>query len=225
MRSGIRPQRELIRGRLLELARADPRVVAAATTGSMATGTDDEWSDVDLAFAVEGALPLDDWTELVDREWGVVHWWDLPFRTAVYRVFLLREPRFEVNLAFFPRADFAAHGPAFRVEFGEAGARVDAQRPDERFLAGLAWHHVLHARTALRRGQLWRAEYMLHELRDVLVERESGRAQYRGAEDLPQAFRARLQQALPRALEHDELLRALRAAAGLCDEFVRRLAD
>lgn len=225
-RSVLPTQRELIRARLLELARADARVVAAATTGSIAAGVDDEWSDVDLAFAVEGELPLDDWTALVEREWGVVHWWDLPFRTAVYRVFLLREPRFEINLAFFPHADFAAHGPTFRLEFGHAGTPVDPPRPDGRYLAGLAWHHVLHARTALRRGRLWRAEYMLHELRDVLVERASGSVQYRGVDELPEDFRARLEETLPRALEHDELLRALRAAAVLAgDDFVPGLAD
>jgi hypothetical protein len=66
---------------------------------------------------------------------------------------------------------------------------------------------------------------MLHELRDVLVERASGRAQYRGVDELPAAFRTQLEQALPRALEHDELLRALRAAAELSGhESVRTLA-
>jgi predicted nucleotidyltransferase len=225
MPSGIPPRLEPVHARVLELARADDRVVAAATTGSIAGGTADEWSDVDVVLAVDGELPLDDWTELVEREWGIVHWWDLPFRTAVYRVFLLRTPPLELNISFFPRADFAAHGPNFALAFGEAH-EGDAPQANARFLDGLVWHHVLHARTALRRGQLWRAEFMLHELRDVLVERASGRAQYRGVEELDAAFSTQLEQALPRALEHDELLRALRAAAALCDEdFVRRLAD
>jgi predicted nucleotidyltransferase len=222
MPSGIPPRLEAVHARVLELAREDPRIVAAATTGSIAGGTADEWSDVDVALAVAGELPLDDWTALVEQEWGIVHWWDLPFRTAVYRVFLLREPPLELNISFFPRADFASHGPNFALAFGEA-KQGEAPRPDPRFLDGLVWHHVLHTRTALRRGQLWRAEFMLHELRDVLVERASGRAQYRGVDEIPAEFRAQLERALPRSLEHEELLRALRAAAELCDDYVMRL--
>jgi predicted nucleotidyltransferase len=223
MPSGIPPRLEPVHVRVLELARADPRIVAAATTGSIAAGTADEWSDVDVAFGVDGDLPLADWTALVEREWGIVHWWDLPFRTAVYRVFLLHEPALELNLAFFPQADFASHGPDFALEFGDA-AEGEPPQPDARLLDGLVWHHVLHARTALRRGQLWRAEYMLHELRDVLVERASGRAQYRAVDRLSPPFLARLEQAVPRSLEHDELLRAVRAAAELGDDYVRELA-
>ena len=41
--------RDQVRHRVLELARADPRVTAGALTGSLATGDGDGWSDIDVA--------------------------------------------------------------------------------------------------------------------------------------------------------------------------------
>jgi len=41
-----------VRERLLELARADPRVVAGAAVGGTVTGASDRWSDLDLTFAI-----------------------------------------------------------------------------------------------------------------------------------------------------------------------------
>jgi hypothetical protein len=44
--------RDHVRHHVLEMAKADPRVTAAATTGSMAFGPGDTWSDVDVAFGI-----------------------------------------------------------------------------------------------------------------------------------------------------------------------------
>jgi predicted nucleotidyltransferase len=64
--------RDRVRSRLLELARADERIVAAALTGSLAGDRVDEWSDIDLAFALGDNIELvriaDDWAALLDRE-------------------------------------------------------------------------------------------------------------------------------------------------------------
>ena len=43
-------QRSRIRDDLVELARADPDVVAAAIVGSAARNQEDQWSDIDLAL-------------------------------------------------------------------------------------------------------------------------------------------------------------------------------
>ena len=64
-------QRNDVRNRVLELARADSRVTAGALTGSTAVGATDEWSDIDLAFGIAESISveavLDDWTELFAR--------------------------------------------------------------------------------------------------------------------------------------------------------------
>jgi predicted nucleotidyltransferase len=49
-------ERDRVRQRLLHLAEADPTVVGAAITGSHATDDGDRWSDIDLAFAIQGPL-------------------------------------------------------------------------------------------------------------------------------------------------------------------------
>jgi hypothetical protein len=59
--------RQRVRQHLIDMARSDPRIVAAAEVGSLTQTTDDRWSDVDLTFGVrsdddvEWVLP--DWTE------------------------------------------------------------------------------------------------------------------------------------------------------------------
>ena len=45
-------ERERAQERILELAQADPRIVAGAAVGSLATGGGDRWSDLDLTFGV-----------------------------------------------------------------------------------------------------------------------------------------------------------------------------
>jgi hypothetical protein len=45
-------QRDNVRQRDLALAQSDPRVTAGAFTGSMAFGSVDRWSDIDVAFGI-----------------------------------------------------------------------------------------------------------------------------------------------------------------------------
>ncbi len=48
-------ERNRVRELLLRLAETDAGVAAAAITGSHAAGGGDEWSDIDLAFAIPSA--------------------------------------------------------------------------------------------------------------------------------------------------------------------------
>src|SRR5690348_250197 len=111
-------QRDHVWQRVLELARTDPRVTAGALTGSMAFGGGDEWSDIDVAFGTaEGITPeavLDDWTQVLERELGVLDHFDVRSGSSVYRVFLLPSG-LEVDVGVTPGADFGARGPNFRA--------------------------------------------------------------------------------------------------------------
>ena len=49
-------ERERVSARVLERARSDDRISAAAILGSAVTGTQDRWSDIDLTFGVDGGL-------------------------------------------------------------------------------------------------------------------------------------------------------------------------
>src|ERR687886_1548262 len=112
--------RDHVRARVLDLARTDPRVTAGALTGSTAVGAEDNWSDIDVAFGIaDGITPeavLQDWTEVLDREFGVLDHFDLRSGATVYRVFLL-PGGLEVDVAVTPEQDFGARGPRFRTPF------------------------------------------------------------------------------------------------------------
>src|SRR5215208_4570997 len=114
-------ERDDARNRVLELAGSDPRVKADALTGSSAVGGEDEWSDIDVAFGIADGVSveavLDDWSQVLTDELGVLHYWDLPFRSSLYRVFLLPSG-LEIDIAAVPHEEFGPRGPSFRTLFG-----------------------------------------------------------------------------------------------------------
>src|SRR5438067_6528284 len=104
-------QRDHVRQRILALAQSDPRGTAGALTGSMALGGGDRWSDIDVAFGIiDGITPeavLADWTQVLEREYGVLDHFDLRAGSSLYRVFLLPDG-LEVDVAVTPSGDFGA---------------------------------------------------------------------------------------------------------------------
>ena len=221
-------ERDRVRALVLSVAETDDDVVAAAITGSHASGSEDEWSDVDLAFAVRGALEpaLARWTDHLYRDLGALHHWDLASGSSVYRVFLLPNC-LEIDIAFTPEADFAPRGPAWRTVFGEAGELAEQAAPDVNGLVGLAWHHVLHARAAIERGKPWQAEHWISAVRDHVLSLACVRLGYparygKGADLLPAAVLRPLEVTLPSSLAEAELRRTLAAVSGaLLDELKR----
>jgi hypothetical protein len=213
-------QRDHVRQRVLALAQSDPRVSAGALTGSMAFGGGDSWSDIDVAFGIaEGSTPeavLEDWTQVLAREVGVLHHFDLRYGSSVYRVFLLPSG-LEVDVAATPAEDFGARGPNFRALFGPTHQLEARPQPSGRYLIGLCWHHVLHVRAYIERHKPWQAEYWLSELRHHLLELACLRLgenalEGRGFDRLPSRVREPLAEALVRSLTETELRRALAVA-------------
>lgn len=220
-------ERDHLRTRLLERARADRSITGAAITGSAAHGAADRWSDIDLFFGVTAGLAPEDvlgaWSTFMYQELGALHHFDLRSGPALYRAFLLPEC-LEVDLAFSPAAAFGAQGPHFQTVFGVPIAQPPAPPADRGHLIGLAWHHVLHARICLERHKLWQAEYWISGVRDHALTlaclRHGQPALYaKGVDALPAAVTRRLEEALVRMLTPSELGRALGvAAAALLDE-------
>jgi predicted nucleotidyltransferase len=211
-------QREETRERLLDRAEADDDVLAAAITGSHAVGKADEWSDIDLAFAIRGdqSAALARWSEILERDFGAIHHWDLPWATSIYRVWLLPD-WLEVDIAFTPAADFGPRGPTWRTVFGETvGVEQNASVPQDD-LVGLAWHHLLHARICIARGKPWQAEWLISGARDHILELACVRLGYpsrygKGTDELPPDVTAPLEEALVRSLDERALNDALAAA-------------
>ena len=214
-------ERRRVRERLLAAAQDDPGIAAAAITGSDALGAADRWSDIDLAFAVHGQVAdaLQHWTTRLYRDFAAVHHWDLPSGSAIYRVFLLPD-WLEVDLAFAPEAEFGPLGPAWRTVFGGAGQPARRQPPDREHLAGLAWHHALHAHTCIERQRWWQAQHWISAVRDQIIALACLRLGYptayaKGAHLIPQELTKPLEATLARSLEEAELRRALNATIPL----------
>jgi hypothetical protein len=213
--------RDAVRNQLLGLAEKDPRITGAAVTGSAAGGREDRWSDVDLFFGVADHIALDavvaDWSGHLYGELGALHHFDLKVPAAVYRAFVLPSC-LEVDLGFTPANRFGPVGPHFRATFGKAAPPSPALLPDPGQLIGLAWHHVLHARSSIERDKPWQAEYWISGIRDQTLAlaclRLGAPVHYaKGADALPVAVTGGLEDALVRSLDPEELRRALRVAA------------
>ena len=127
-------QRDDLRERVLQLAHGDERVVAGALVGSLAVGTGDAYSDLDLTFGVaeeaQVADVLDDWTVTLSDDLAAVQLADLLRGPTTYRVFLL-EDLLQLDLSMTP-------APGFRRQErtsgspGSGGSRAWAGRPSSR---------------------------------------------------------------------------------------------
>src|SRR4051794_41080914 len=186
-------ERDGVRGRVLEMAAADARVVAGAVVGSLALGEGDRWSDLDLTFAVADGVPLldvlDDWTQSLVAEFDAVHLFDLPSGAAIYRVFVL-PGCLQFDLSFTPEAEFAARSAKFRLVFGSSVEKPYVPPPSAHELLGYAVHHALRARFCIERGRYWQAEYWLSGVRDYALSlacraRDLPAREGRGFDELP----------------------------------------
>jgi hypothetical protein len=221
-------ERARIRDQLLKRAEADDAIVGAAYTGSLGTGAGDRWSDTDLVLAVRGELAptLNRWTDWLYQEHKAQHHWDLPVGPKLIRVFLL-PGWLELDLTFAPEADFAPRGLQWRTIFGQAQP-LDPYPPTDRdLLAGLLWHHALHARICLARRRWWQAEHWISAMRDHVITMACARlglpaANAKGADLLPDALTAPLQATLVRELTETELRRALTATITVATDEIAR---
>ena len=139
--------RRALRDDLIARARDADDVVAAAVVGSAARDAEDDWSDIDLAFRLrEGLAPndvVDDWTAVMYDVHHAVDHLDVWSGSAFYRVYLL-DSALQVDLSFWPFADFTATTTAFRLVFGDANEPRKHAGRDSAQLVGTAWLYALH---------------------------------------------------------------------------------
>ena len=118
-------QRNALRARMLQLAEEDERVVAGAAVGSLAVGSGDRFSDLDLTFGIADGVPvahvLDGWTHTLTEELDAVQLADLKAGPTIYRVFLLPDA-LQFDLSMTSATEFRPTGPRFQLLFGETAA-------------------------------------------------------------------------------------------------------
>ena len=194
------------------LAEQDERVVAAAAVGSLAVGSGDRFSDLDLTFAIaDGASVagvLEDWTHTLAEEHDAVRIVDLEVASTIYRVFLL-PGALQFDLSLTPARDFRPAGPRFQLLLGATAAEEPgaSARPAGALsiptpavagdIFGWAVIYALHARACIERGRVWQAEHYVGAVRDhglalACLTHGIVAVQARGYDDLPPETLARL---------------------------------
>ena len=212
-------ERERVRERLIEIARSDGRVTSAALVGSLAAGTPDRWSDIDLTFGVDDGAAIDDvledWTRRMAEDFDAVWLFDLARDGTTYRVFLLHD-WLQVDLSFTPASGFRQASPRFKLLWG-THTTSEPPLPSARELFGWGVVYARAARAAVDRERWWQAEFCISALRDNALTlaclRRGIRTGYgNGFDELPASVAAPFADALVRSLDRDELLRALEGA-------------
>jgi hypothetical protein len=222
-------QRAHLRAQLLERASRDSHISSAAITGSAALGSEDRWSDIDLAFAVPDNVAvsevLADWTNYMYNQHRALHHLDVPSGQWIYRVFLLPDT-LQVYLAFVTAGELRALSPSFRIVFGQPNEPRDRPVPNAQEIIGLAWLYALHVRSSLARHKLWQAEYMISAVRDhtlalACLRHALPTVHARGIDQLPPAVKASFEDSLVHKLDRAELAQAFSSIARLLIEEIR----
>ena len=226
-------QRNALRARMLQLAEADERVVAGAAVGSLAVGSGDRFSDLDLTFGIADGVPvahvLDGWTRMLTEELDAVQLADLKAGPTIYRVFLLPDA-LQFDLSMTSATEFRPAGPRFQLLFGKTAA--DESEVPRRSQGGLfiptppvageifGWGviYALHARACIERGRVWQAEHYVGAVRDhalslACLQRGLPAVQARGYDQLPPETLAGFDRTHVASVEPDALRRALAASA------------
>jgi hypothetical protein len=225
-------QRDALRARMLELAEEDERVVAGAAVGSLAVGTGDRFSDLDLTFGIADGVPvaqvLDAWTRTLSEELDALQLADLTAGPTIYRVFLLPDA-LQFDLSMTPATEFRPAGPRFQLLFGETAAdEPEASAPVAGRLSiptpavagdifGWGVIYALHARACIERGRVWQAEHYVDAVRDhalslACLSRGLPAAQARGYDELSPETLTAFDRTHVGSLEPDVLRRALGAS-------------
>lgn len=222
-------ERDSLRTRIIDVARDDPHISGIAVTGSASVGKEDEWSDIDLAFGVEGDVQpvLDDFTKWMNQH-GVADTLDVPSGPWIYRVFLLANT-LQVDLAFVPEDHFGPRAETFRLIYGSANEVPRTEPPVTESVVRWGWLYAFHVRSSIKRGRTWQAVHMLNAFREQAITLACLRhgvpaREGRGVDRLPEPLLARLRETLPVALTDLELERAFRMCTALYLDEVRESA-
>jgi len=220
-------EREETARRLANLLGNDNRIEGVAIVGSL-VGQGDRWSDIDIAVVVDDneELPAvtEDWVGNLYELLSVVHHFETTFGDTIVRGFLL-ENLLEIDLAFERSEKFTIWGPA-RVLFDRSGRAADAANAptpsdlptsDRTGEAGFAWHDVLHACTAVRRGRPWQGLWYMERVRNRTLKLAQERRGFYAdffdyVDELPVEELAPLEDTLVPSLAPESLLGAIEVA-------------
>ncbi|MGA1838925.1 nucleotidyltransferase domain-containing protein [Herbiconiux sp. 11R-BC] len=168
---------------LLPRVAADPRVRGVAVGGSLAAGTADEHSDIDLVVVIED----EDYPQVMAEKRELVAAWApvLVSFTGEHVgeprliIALTAPPLLHVDLTFMRLGDVAGHFAGLRVAWDRTGAVAEAldgrAHPDDhpafdaQWVEDRFWVWIHYAATKLARGELYEVLDMLAFLRSTVL--------------------------------------------------------
>lgn len=181
-------------------------VEGVVVLGSLAAGTADRHSDVDLVVVVaqdgDVAAIAAEGTRIALGVLPVFHHFSQSLGAVELRGFLL-ESFLEIDLGFARTGDIDA---AIAVKAVDTTGKLD-----------FVWHDVIHAAIALDRDRPWRALWYVERLRNGALELAGDRLGYdlrhfKAADDLPGETLAAARAAMPAGCSTAQIWPALRAA-------------
>lgn len=230
------PVGELL-SRARDWAEADDRVAALIVHGSVAQGTADDWSDLDLVVVAREGARDNLWAEhaqTADRILGTAALWSqYPTWQRPYRYQAWRSDLVELDLTLDEGDaepwDSLARGFAAPLDrTGVADRLRDALRDrpvpehDAVALDGGTWVWLNWLAGRLRHGRHWFVRNGIADTLNTRVLPMLGTDPYHLESTLDDADRRRVRAAYPHSTEPDELARALRATADLYDHALTR---
>lgn len=204
--------------RLIQMGLSDDRIIGGALVGSSANDTKDKWSDLDITFGLKKEIDprfvLDEWISILNKEYTIVHYFDVHRSLGIYRVMLFPNG-LEVDLSMVPEEEYGPKSSDFKLIFGRIGENknnLKSHSVEELF--GWGWHHILHANSAIHRKKFGQAEFWINNLRNYVFELQCIRfglpaVHGRGIHLLPKHFNKAMQYTLIKSLSSSELKRSL----------------
>jgi hypothetical protein len=123
----------------------------------------------------------------------------------------------QLDVSFSPASRFRPTSSRFRLLYGQAGEPVEPDPPSADDLLGWAVLYARDVRVSIERGEVWRAERSLSELRSYALSfacswRDLPASYGKGHDRLPKSVLVSFTGSLASSVEPEELTRALRSA-------------
>lgn len=164
--------RNQVQDALINAAKSDSRITDAAIVGSEAVGNHDQWSDIDLSFAVADEhdlkAVLNDFTKVVEENYDCNQLLDIHHLDSIYRVFFLHNC-LQIDLSFTPSSKYKALTPYFKSIFGKEQSIPSSRLPDPKQLYAYASLYALKCKRAIERENFWQALTYLNNCRNFVL--------------------------------------------------------
>lgn len=220
---------------LIDLFQADAHITGLVVVGSAATAFTDAYSDIDLlvitATSEAQRAVYQRCETAITARYTVVACYEQECG-GHYETSLLLDNFLQIDCHFVLLDQLVVERPqweivhdpqgwvAQRLAHAQPAPPIASAETTYQEIIQRVWRPVIHATIALKRGEIWRALYLVEAVRGDVVKLAGLRygvdgAAYRGVDHLPEMFLVHLRHTLPTSTSVPAIRRALRVAVDL----------